>query len=89
MTCKSLNNGNVGNSHFPLQSGCPLSEVILYSVYAMVNLDCPLNGDLSSFGVSFIRGSTVSNNKKIVILLFVARYTIAYSMNGILQMKSS
>ena len=55
----------------------------------MVNLDCPLNGDLSSFGVSFIRGSTVSNNKYIVILLFVARYTIAYSMNGILQMKSS
>ena len=29
----------------------------------MVNLDRPLNGDLSSFGVSFIRGSTVSNNK--------------------------
>ena len=53
-------------------------------------LDCPLNGDLSTFGVSFIRGSTVSNNNKsIVILLFVARYTIAYSMNRILQMKSS
>ena len=47
-----------------------------------------LNGDLSTFGVSFIRGSTVSNNKSIVILLFVARYTIAYSMNRILQMKS-
>ena len=31
----------------------------------------------------------VRGNKKIVILLFVARYTIAYSMNGILQMKSS
>ena len=83
MTCKSLNNGHVGNSHFPLQRGCPLSEVILYSVI----LDCPLNGDLSSFGVSFIRGSTVSNNKSIVILLFAARYTIAYSR--ILQMKSS
>ena len=63
MMCKSLNNGHVGNSHFPLQRGCRLSEVILYSVYTMVNLDCPLNGDLSSFGVSFIRGSTVSNNK--------------------------
>ena len=63
MTCKSLNNGHVGNSHFPLQRGCPLSEVILYSVYTMVILDCSLNGDLSSFGVSFIRGSTVSNNK--------------------------
>ena len=64
MTCKSLNNGHVGNSHFPLQRGCPLSEVILYSVilYSVI-LDCPLNGDLSSFGVFFIRGSTVSNNK--------------------------
>ena len=69
MTCKSLNNGHVGNSHFPLQRGCPLSEVILYSVilysvilYSVI-LDCPLNGELSSFGVSFIRGFTVSNNK--------------------------
>ena len=61
MTCKS---GHVDNSHFPLQGGCPLSEVILYSVILYnVILDCPLNGDLSSFGVSFIRDSTVSNNK--------------------------
>ena len=64
MMCKSLNNGNVGTVIFHYR------EVVLFqrlfcTVYiaTMVNLDCPLNGDLSSFGVSFIRGSTVSNNK--------------------------
>ena len=87
MTCKSLINGHVGNGHFVHYRGCPLSEVILYHVYTTVILGCPLNGDLSSFGVSFISGSTVSNS--LVILLFVARYTIAYFMTGILQMKSS
>ena len=85
MTCKSLIMDMLVKAIFHYR------EVVLFQrlLFVQCYFRLSLNRDLSTFGVSFIRGSTVSNNKSIVILQFVARYTIAYSMNRILQMKSS